>query len=95
MAIMAAEKSGINIKDIFKILNKIKPITGRLEKIGRINNNSKVILDYAHSPDALKIVLKNIRDQFYKKENFNSFWLWWRQRQVQKKIDGKIVKFIL
>ena len=32
MAIMAAEKSGINIKDIFKILNKIKPITGRLKK---------------------------------------------------------------
>ena len=30
MAIMVAE-SGINIKDIFKILNKIKPITGDLK----------------------------------------------------------------
>ena len=29
-----------------------------------IKNNSKVILDYAHTPDALKNCLKNIKEQF-------------------------------
>ena len=38
---------------------------GRLEKIGNLKNNSKVILiDFAHTPDALKTCLENIKDQF-------------------------------
>ena len=49
MAILAAEKSGIKISNIIKNLNYLKPINGRLEKIGQIKNNSKVILDYAHT----------------------------------------------
>ena len=35
-----------------------------MQKIGNIKNNSKVILDYAHTPDALKTVLMNVKDQF-------------------------------
>jgi murE/murF fusion protein len=64
MAILAAEKSDLNMKSIIKIIDKIKPVEGRLEKIGNIKNNSKVILDYAHTPDALKTVLLNIKEQF-------------------------------
>ena len=30
----------------------------------KLHNKSKVILDYAHTPDALKTVLINIKDQF-------------------------------
>jgi len=41
MAILAAEKSGIKISNIIKNLNYLKPINGRLEKIGQIKNNSK------------------------------------------------------
>ena len=64
MALIAAEQSGIKISKIIKILHKLKPIDGRLEKIGEIKNNSKVILDYAHTPDALKTVLENLKEQF-------------------------------
>ena len=64
MAILAAEKSGIKISNIIKNLNYLKPINGRLEKIGQIKNNSKVILDYAHTPEALKTVLENLKEQF-------------------------------
>ena len=39
MAAFAAEKSGIKINEILDNLHKIKPIHGRLEKIGKINNN--------------------------------------------------------
>ena len=68
MAILAAEKSHIKMKDIVRVINKIKPVNGRLEEIGKIKNNSKAILDYAHTPDALKMSLKNLKNQFKDKK---------------------------
>ena len=68
MAIIAATQSQIKIKNILKIIPKIKSVEGRFEKIGQLKNNSKIILDYAHTPDALKTCLVNLREQFpYKK----------------------------
>ncbi|MEK9674053.1 MAG: UDP-N-acetylmuramoyl-L-alanyl-D-glutamate--2,6-diaminopimelate ligase [Candidatus Pelagibacter ubique] len=64
MAAMAAQKSNLNFENILKVLPKLKPVEGRLEKIGKIKNNSIVILDYAHTPDALKVCLLNIKEQF-------------------------------
>ena len=64
MSIAAALLSKLNIKKILKNIKKIKPLDGRLEKIGNLKNNSKVILDYAHTPEALKECINNIRDQF-------------------------------
>ena len=57
-------KSNVNIKDIVNIIPKIKPVEGRFEHIGKIKNNAKVILDYAHTPDALKTSLINLKEQF-------------------------------
>ena len=64
MAVISAMKSNINIKDIFNVIPKIKSVEGRFDRVGIIKNNSKVILDYAHTPDALKTCLKNIKEQF-------------------------------
>ena len=64
MAIIAAEKSNMDINKIFSVIPKLNPVEGRFEKIGTIKNQSKVILDYAHTPDALKICLMNLREQF-------------------------------
>ena len=66
MAILAANKSGLEFKKIINVIHKIKPVEGRLEKIGKIKNNSKVILDYAHTPAALELALLNIKEQFPK-----------------------------
>ena len=63
-AILAASKSKIKFNKIIKSISDIKPVEGRLENIGNIKNNSKVILDYAHTPDALKYTLKSIKEQF-------------------------------
>ena len=64
MAILAANKSGLKFEKIIKIIHKIKPAEGRLEKIGMIKNNSKIILDYAHTPAALELALLNVKEQF-------------------------------
>ena len=64
MAILAANKSGLEFKKIIRVIKKIKPVEGRLEKIGKIKNLSKVILDYAHTPAALELALLNIKEQF-------------------------------
>jgi len=64
MAIIAANKNGVSLKKIINSINKIKPVNGRFEKVGNLKNNSKVILDYAHTPDALKTCLLNLREQF-------------------------------
>ena len=54
----------IEFKKILKILPRITSVEGRLEKIGKIHNNSKVILDYAHTPAALESALSNLKEQF-------------------------------
>ena len=64
MSVLAAYQSGLKFKKIINIIKNIKPVEGRLQKIGTIKNNSKVILDYAHTPDALKLALQNLREQF-------------------------------
>src|SRR5210317_1981378 len=64
MAVIASIKSGVNIEDVLNAIPKIKSVEGRFERVGRIKNNSKVILDYAHKPDALKTCLQNIKEQF-------------------------------
>ncbi len=64
MAIIAAKYSGISLDKILNTIPKLKPVEGRFEKVGKIKNQSKVILDYAHTPDALKTCLLNLREQF-------------------------------
>ena len=53
-AIVAAYLSGLKITNIIKTINKIKSINGRIEKVGNLKNKATVILDYAHTPHALK-----------------------------------------
>ena len=63
MAIIAASRL-ISIEKIVKSVSKIKSVNGRFESIGKLKNGSRVILDYSHTPDALKMCLSNIKEQF-------------------------------
>ncbi|MDA9683868.1 UDP-N-acetylmuramoyl-L-alanyl-D-glutamate--2,6-diaminopimelate ligase, partial [Candidatus Pelagibacter sp.] len=64
MAIAAAIKSNLKIDDIVKKLKYIKPAKGRLEIIGTTKDKSIFILDYAHTPEALKTSIENIKEHF-------------------------------
>ena len=68
MAIIAAKQSNIEITKILKVIPKIKSVEGRFQKICKLKNQSKVILDYAHTPDALKTCFLNLREQFPNKK---------------------------
>jgi len=68
MAMIAAKNSGLSLDKILNIIPKIRAVEGRFEKIGKIKNRSKVILDYAHTPDALKTCLLNLKEQFPNKK---------------------------
>ena len=52
---------------IFKILDKIKDVNGRLQLIRKFPNNVKLYIDFAHTPDALLKSLQALKD----KENEN------------------------
>ena len=64
MAAMAAHNSNIKLEKIIKSIDKIKSVNGRLEEVVKFKNNSRVILDYAHTPDALKACLESLTEQF-------------------------------
>ena len=66
MAVLAAWNSGINQNKIFKQIHKIKPVTGRLECVIKLKNNSSIIIDFAHTPDALEQSLIALKKQFKK-----------------------------
>ncbi len=90
MAMLAAEKSGLNFKQIISVIDKVKPVTGRLEKVGVIKNNSLVILDYAHTPEALKTCLQNVKNQFKNKKISIVFGCGGNRDQSKRSIMGKI-----
>jgi UDP-N-acetylmuramoyl-L-alanyl-D-glutamate--2,6-diaminopimelate ligase len=54
-------KLGIDFSDAAKRLKNLKPVAGRMEKFGGENNQPLVIVDYAHTPDALEKVLSGLR----------------------------------
>ena len=78
MAMIAAKNSNIPLEKIVKSMNKIKSANGRLEEIIKFKDNSRVILDYAHTPDALETCLESLNEQFKFSKISIVFWLWWR-----------------
>ena len=67
MAVLAASSCGLSKKKIFKLIHKIRPVPGRLECIANLKNNSNIIVDFAHTPEALEKSLIALKRQFRKK----------------------------
>jgi len=90
MAMIAATKSSLSFKKIINTIDKLKPVSGRLEQIGIIKNNSKVILDYAHTPDALETSLKSLREQFKNRRILIVFGCGGDRDKAKRPMMGKI-----
>ncbi|MDC3173776.1 UDP-N-acetylmuramoyl-L-alanyl-D-glutamate--2,6-diaminopimelate ligase [Candidatus Pelagibacter sp.] len=91
MAIIAAKNSNLSLDKIFNVIPKLKPVEGRFEKIGIIKNLSRVILDYAHTPDALKTCLLNLKEQFPNKKIVVLFGCGGNRDQNKRSKMGRIV----
>ena len=53
--------TGTPVADVMATLDKLPGVPGRLELIGTTKTGGAVLVDYAHTPDALKTVLMAIR----------------------------------
>lgn len=53
--------SGVNLQDAVSAVSRVKPVSGRMEKFGG-GTQPTVIIDYAHTPDALEKVLTGLRE---------------------------------
>ena len=90
MAMLAAMKSSLSFKKIINTIDNLKPVSGRLEQIGIIKNNSRVILDYAHTPDALKASLKSLKEQFKNRQISIVFGCGGDRDKAKRPMMGKI-----
>tara|TARA_B100000963_G_scaffold128400_1_gene112066 strand:- start:5761 stop:7134 length:1374 start_codon:yes stop_codon:yes gene_type:complete len=66
-AIILSVSSGISVRNILKVLPRVKPINGRLNILK--NKKKTVCLDYAHTPDGLEKVITTLENHFKKKVN--------------------------
>ncbi|WP_244668478.1 Mur ligase family protein [Candidatus Liberibacter africanus] len=53
--------SGIDIPTVIECLGKLNIVPGRFEFIGTNSKGGKIYVDYAHTPNSLEMVLKNVR----------------------------------
>ncbi len=51
----------VDFTSIINILHKIKPVTGRLQRITKPNADFQIFVDYAHTPDALEKSLQELQ----------------------------------
>jgi len=64
MSILAVKLSGLDIKKIFSVVRNIKEVNGRLQLIKTLPNQTKIFIDYAHTPAALDTVLKTLKEHY-------------------------------
>ncbi len=55
-------KQGYKIEDITAIVPELKPVPGRMNCVDADKNQPLIIVDYAHTPDALKQVLMALKE---------------------------------
>jgi len=52
----------VSLQDVVSAIGKIKPVPGRMQQFGG-SDKPLVVVDYAHTPDALEKVLATLREQ--------------------------------
>ncbi len=60
-ALAVLQVSGVALSDAANSLSRVKPVAGRMQRLGSADEPA-VIVDYAHTPDALEKVLQALRE---------------------------------
>lgn len=66
-ALGLAVETGADLTDAFGALAHLRGVRGRMERVGALDNDAQVYVDYAHTPDALKTALISIRPHVHGK----------------------------
>jgi MurE/MurF fusion protein len=61
MAINAIKSCGLKDNIIYGKISKLKDVSGRLELVKKYENNIRIYIDYAHTPDALLKTIKTLK----------------------------------
>ncbi|MGM0440827.1 MAG: UDP-N-acetylmuramoyl-L-alanyl-D-glutamate--2,6-diaminopimelate ligase [Elusimicrobiota bacterium] len=62
-AIAAGIEGGKDMQQVCKVISEVSPVKGRLEIVrSEGEDNKSVVIDYAHTPDALDNVLRTLRE---------------------------------
>ena len=64
-AVILAINTGFKIDDVFGVINDVKSAEGRLDMVADYSG-AKIFIDYAHTPDALENVLRELKKQLDK-----------------------------
>ena len=80
---------GISWDDIIQVIKKIDGVPGRMELVQN-DLNVDIIVDYAHTPDALEKVLTTLQAIWYKKI-VTVFWATWDRDKTKRPIMWEIV----
>lgn len=60
-AVLLVHASGFPIDQILEHIKNLSFVPGRLQFAGKTPNGARIYIDYAHTPDALRTVLKDLR----------------------------------
>lgn len=66
-ALAALLVAGVPLIDATNALAQTQPVAGRMERFGGIDGKPLVVVDYAHTPDALEKVLQALREHTHNK----------------------------
>ncbi len=62
LAVLAVlHASGHDFSELVSVVNQLQPVPGRMNRVDDRRNGSIMVVDYAHTPDALEQVLKALR----------------------------------
>ncbi|MGJ8690266.1 MAG: UDP-N-acetylmuramoyl-L-alanyl-D-glutamate--2,6-diaminopimelate ligase [Gammaproteobacteria bacterium] len=57
-------RADFDIEELFKQLSQVSAVSGRMEMISDESADITVVVDYAHTPDALRVALLALREHF-------------------------------
>lgn len=90
MAALLLEQSGIEFENIIDLFEQLKAPRGRLERVESKNQDYHLFIDYAHTPDALKKSISELKKLAVNRKLITLFGCGGDRDKTKRKIMGNI-----